>query len=80
MRGCGDGDVEGRLQVGLVEAREHPFGVGGFELRVQVHLVVDGVDEAVQTLAGVGVQAVGVDDEDVALLQAGQRRCRVDSS
>ena len=61
------------LQVGLVEAREHPLGVGGFELRVQVHLVVDRVDEPVQALAGVGVAAVGVDDQHVVLGQTGQR-------
>ena len=61
------------LQVGLVEAREHPLGVGGFELRVQVDLVVDRVDEPVQALAGVGVAAVGVDDQDVVLGQTGQR-------
>ncbi len=73
VRGCGDADVEGRLQVGLVEARENPLGIGGFELRVQVHLVVDGVDEAVQALTGVGVQAVGVDDEHVVLGEAAQR-------
>ena len=72
MRGRGDGDVERRLQVGLVETGEHPFGVGGLELRVEVDRVVDGVDEAVQTLAGVRVPANGVDDEHVALLQAGQ--------
>ena len=57
VRGRGDGDVEGGLQVGLVEAREHPLGVGGLELRVQVHLVVDGVDEAVQPLTGVASSA-----------------------
>ena len=73
MRGRGDGDVEGRLEVGLVEAREHPLRVSGFELRVEVDLVVDRVDEAVQTFAGVGVEADGLDDEGVALLQAGQR-------
>ena len=73
MRRRGDGDVEGCLQVGLVEAREHPLGVGGFELGVQVHLAVDRVDETVQALPGVGVPAVGVDDHDVALGQPGQR-------
>ena len=63
----------GRLQVGLVEAGEHPLGVGGLELRVEVDRVVDRVDEAVQALAGVHVPAVGVDDELVALGEAGQR-------
>ena len=72
MRGRRDRHVEGRLQVGLVEAREHPLGVGGLELRVEVDLVVDRVDEAVQALAGVGVSAVGLDDEDVVLGQPGQ--------
>jgi hypothetical protein len=38
-------------------------GVGNLELRVEVDLAVDRVDEAVQALAGVGVQAVGVDDQ-----------------
>ena len=69
--GGGHGDVEGGLEVGLVEAGEHPLGVGGFELGVEVDLVVDGVDEAVQALAGVGVPAVGVDDEVVALRSPG---------
>ena len=69
MRGRGDGDVEGGLEVGLVEAGEHPLGVGGLELRVQVHLVVDRVDEAVQALTGVRVEAVGLDDQLVALGQ-----------
>ena len=73
MRGAVTVDVERGLEVGLVEAREHPLGVGGFELRVQVHLVVDRVDEAVQSLAGVGVAAVGVDHDDVVLGQPGQR-------
>ena len=65
--------IERGFEVGLVEAGEHPLGVGGFELRVQVHLAVDRVDESVQTLAGVGVAAVGVDHDDVVLGQAGQR-------
>ena len=73
MLGRGHPDVERRLQVGLIEAGEHALGVGGFELRVQVGLVVHRVDEAVQTLAGVGVAAVGVDDDDVAVGQSAQR-------
>src|SRR5690606_9117241 len=48
-------------------------GVRHLELRVQVGLVVDRVDEPVQTLARVGVRAVGDDAQDVtALQQAGQ--------
>ena len=73
MFGSGYLNVEGCFQVGLVEAGEHPFGVGGFELRVQIRLVVHRVDEAVQALAGVGVAAVGVDHDDVAVGQSAQR-------
>jgi hypothetical protein len=43
------------------------------ELRVEVDLPVLGVLEAVQTLAGVGVPAVGDDDQGVLLRQAGER-------
>ena len=50
---------ERRLEVGLVEAGEHPLGVGRLELRVEVDLPVLGVHEAVQALAAVGVAAVG---------------------
>jgi hypothetical protein len=73
VRGRGDGDVERRLEIGLVEAREHPLGVGGFELRVQVHLVVDRIDEPVQALSGVRETAVGVDHHNVVLVKTGQR-------
>ena len=68
----GDGDVVGGLEVRLVEAGEHPLGVGGLELRIQVDLVVGGVDEPVQALAGMRVFAIGLDDQLVALGQAGQ--------
>jgi len=39
-----------RLHVGLLEARHDTAGVGGLVVRVQVGLVVDGIDEAVQPL------------------------------
>ena len=42
---------------------------------VEVDLAVDGVDEAVQALAGVRVEAVGVDDQLVLALQARRARC-----
>ncbi len=60
------GEPERRLQVRLLEAREHPAGVRHLELRVEVSLLVHRVDEAVQPLAGVGVRAVRDDRQLVA--------------
>ena len=65
MRGRGHGESERRLQVGLLEHREHAARVGDLELGVEVGLVVDGVDEPVQAFAGVHVAAVGDDREFV---------------
>ena len=65
-------DLVGGLQVRLVEAGEHPLRVGGLELAVEVDRAVDRVDEPVQALAGVGVLAVGFDDELVVRGQSGQ--------
>ena len=73
VRGGGDGDVEDRLEIGLVEAGEHALGIGCFELRVQVDLVVNRVDEAVQSLPGVRVAAVGFHDEHVVPFATDQR-------
>ena len=60
------------LQVGLVEAGVHPLGVGGLELRVQVDLAVDRVDEPVQALAGVRVEQSASTTSDVLGRQVGQ--------
>ena len=73
VRGRGHHHVEGGLEVRLVETGEHPLGVGGLELRVQIHLAVHRVDEAVQALAGVGVAALGIHDDDVVVREADQR-------
>ncbi len=74
QRGGLHGEPEGRLQIRLLERGEHPAGVRDLELGVQVGLLVDRVDEAVQPLAGVGVRAVRDDLQLVgALAQAGQR-------
>ncbi|CKT50950.1 Uncharacterised protein [Mycobacterium tuberculosis] len=73
VRGRGHPHVKRGLEVGLVEAGEHALGVGGFELRVQVGLAVHRIDKPMQALAGIGVVAVGVDDDDVALGQSAQR-------
>ncbi len=70
--GGGDRQIEGGLEIGLVEAREHPLGVGRLELRVQVHRVVGRIDEPVKALARIRVEAVGVDDEFVVRGESGQ--------
>ncbi len=69
----GDREGERGLQVGLLEVGEHPPGVGDFELGVEVGLAVGRVDEPVQTLAGVGVRAVGDHPQLVLGGQLGQR-------
>ena len=69
--GDGGADGEGGLEVGLVEAGVHPLGVRGLELRVEVDLAVERVDEPVQALAGVRVEQVGVDDQLVLGGEAG---------
>jgi hypothetical protein len=51
VRGRGDAERERRLQIGLLELRVDAPGVRHLELRVEVDLAVDRVDEAVQALA-----------------------------
>jgi hypothetical protein len=64
--GGGHREREGRLEVRLLEDSEHPPAVGHLELRVEVDLVVDRVDGAVQALSGVHVCRGGVDGQRVA--------------
>jgi hypothetical protein len=71
--GRGHGERVGRLEVGLLEDGEHAAAVGDLELAVEVDLVVDRVDEAVQPLAGVHVCRGGIDGERVALGGGGHR-------
>ena len=47
----GHGDVERRLEVGLLKAREDAAGIGRLEVRVQIGRVIGLVVHAVQTLA-----------------------------
>ncbi len=75
--GRGHRELEGRLEVGLLEHGEHATRIGHLELRVEVDLAVDRIDEAMQALTGVRVQAVGIDDELVLGLESGQRDARV---
>ena len=69
MGRCSDGELEVNLEVGLLKARVHPSGVGRFKLRVEIGLGVDGVDEAVQALAGIHVPRVGFDQQFVVGLE-----------
>ena len=64
-----DVQSEGGLEVRLLEAGVHPPRVGRFELGVEVDLVVDGIDEAVQALARAHESAAGAHDEDVFWLK-----------
>ncbi len=68
VRRSGHREGELRLEVGLLEDREHPPGVRHLELAVQIHLAVDRVDEAVQAFSGVRVQRVG-DDGQLVLIR-----------
>jgi len=68
----GHREGEAGLEVGLLEDGVHAPAVGHLELAVEVDLVVDRVDEAVQALTGVRVAAGGGDDHDVLRRQAGQ--------
>lgn len=71
--GGGDGELEDRLEVGLVEGGEDALHVLHEELRVDVRLAVGGVGEAVHAFAGAGVAHGGVDAQLVlALGQSGQ--------
>ncbi len=69
VRRRGDAEGERCLQIRLVEAGEHPGGVVEEGLAVEVDLVVRGIDEAVQSLAGPRVSAVSRDGQDVVFGQ-----------
>ena len=86
MRGVGDHfparrrahlQLERRLEVGLVEAGEHPLGVRSFELGVQVYRAIRGVHETMQAFTGVRIDAVGHDSQFVVLGKIGQRDARL---
>ena len=65
-------EVEGGLQVRLVEHGVDAARVRHLELGVQVDVAIGRVDRAVQALAGVGVTALGFDGDLVLLLEVGQ--------
>ena len=70
--------VYGRLEVGLVEAGEHPRRGVEEEVAVDVVLVVGGVGGAVQALAVVPVGHRRLDLEDVLGGEVGEREPAVD--
>ena len=65
MRGNAHNKLEFSLQVGLLKDGEHAAGVRHLKLGVQVHFAVGGVHETVQTLTGVGVEHLCVNDQGV---------------
>ena len=65
-------EIEGGLQVRLVEHGVDAARVRHLELGVQVDVAIGRVDRAVQALAGVGVTALGFDGDLVLLLEVGQ--------
>ena len=76
-RGRRNRELEGRLEVGLLEHGEDAARVGYLELGVEVDLVVLGVHEAVQTLAGVHERAIRDHGELVVLGEARERDAAV---
>ena len=67
----GDDEGEAGLEIGLLEVREHPAGVGGLEVGVEVGGAVGGIDEPVQPLAGAAVAALGLDHQLVGAVGGG---------
>ena len=73
MRGSRDREDELRLEVGLVEVREHASGVGGFVLRIEVRLAVGRIGEPVQSLARGGIACLRFDRQRIAAGADGER-------
>ena len=65
-------ELELSLQVGLLENGEHAAGIRHLKLRVQIHFTVGGVHETVQTLTGVGVEHLCINDQGVLIRQVRQ--------
>ena len=64
LRG-GDVEIIGGFQIRLVEAGEHPLGIGGFKLGVQVDLIVGRIHHPVQALTRAGIGDGGCDPQGV---------------
>ena len=69
--GSVDDKPEGCFEVGLLEDSENASGVRHLKLRVQIDLVVDGINEPVEAFARVHVREVSVDHERVVGSQIG---------
>ena len=70
---CLHGELERCLEVGLLTNSKHAPGIGYLELRVQINLAIDGVRETVQSLAGVGVEHVCINNDNVVGAKISQR-------
>ena len=65
VRGYAHLKLKSSLQIGLFEDREHTARVRHLKLGVQVHLTIGRVNEAVQTLTGIGVEHLSFDLQGV---------------
>ena len=72
VRGYAHDELKLSLQIGLLKDGEHAAGVRHLKLGVQVHFTVGGVHETVQTLTGVGVEHLCVNDQGVLSRQVRQ--------
>ncbi len=71
MRRSGHGELEGCLQVRLLENGEHAARIRHLELAVEVHLAIDRIHEPVQPFAGIHIQRFGHNTE---LVRGGEFR------
>ncbi|CAB4876769.1 unannotated protein [freshwater metagenome] len=63
----------GGFEVRLIKASKHTLGIGRFELGVEVHLIVNRINESMQTFAGVGVEPFSFHSQHVVFYQTAQR-------
>ncbi len=65
VRRSGHLQREAGFEIRLIEAGEHSLRIGGFELGVEVDLIVDRIDESMQALTDGGVQQIRVNHQHV---------------
>jgi len=64
--------LECGFEIWLLKNRKDSPRVGNFELRIEIHLAIDGVDESVEPLAAIRVFVLRDNNEGVPLLEIRQ--------